>query len=98
MNNIRNKMLGSIALCVVSISPVLMSSCAVSEDRAGTTGSILGGVGGAVIGNQVTKGKITGSRSGDTALLGIGGYGVGDFLGRKSSTTTGMKRTDLPEQ
>jgi len=83
-------------LAVISLGS--FNSCAVSEDRAGTTGAVIGGGAGAVIGNQLGKGKFTGSTTGDTLLGGILGAGIGQAVGQQSTTLKGQKKTEVPNQ
>ena len=73
----------------------LVSSCAVSEDKAGMIGAAGGAVGGGFIGHQIDKRHGTGIKG---KLFGAGvGAALGDYIGRESSSLDGVKRTELED-
>ena len=98
MDNKYKKMLKRYAASYAAMATLPLASCSVSEDRAGTTGSVIGGAGGAALGNKLGKGKVTGSTTGDTLLGGFVGAGIGDMIGRKSTTLKGVKKTEVPNR
>jgi len=55
------------------------SGCQRAERRSGTGGAVVGGVGGAVVGNAITHGSVAG-----TVLGGVGGALIGHKVGQDS--------------
>ena len=53
------------------------SGCQRAERRSGTGGAVVGGVGGAVVGNALTHGSVAG-----TVLGGVGGALIGHKVGQ----------------
>ena len=83
----------TISAITITAALLLVSSCAVSEGKAGLGGAVVGAGLGAWGGSEL--GKRSGQRLEGGIVGGVMGAALGDMVGRKTTPLQGMKKTEL---